>query len=97
MAQRARPRHTERDGHGIGRVPGDKRVVPALIRLRKARKPAELAQRLEERLPPGEGLMYIALVAHVEDQPIPRRVKHAVDGHGQLHHAQIGSQMPARL
>ena len=39
--------------------------------------------------------MRIALVAHVEDQPVPPRVKHPVQGHGELHRPQIGGQVAA--
>ena len=70
-------------------------VVPALVGLGEARKPAELPQRAEQLPPPGQRLMYIALVPHVQHQTIPGSVKHAVDRHGQLHHAQIGCQMSA--
>ena len=58
-------------------------------------KPAFLAQRANALAPAGQDLVGIALVAHVEHQTVLRRVEHPVDGHRQLHHAQIGCQMPA--
>ena len=39
--------------------------------------------------------MDVALVSHVEHQPVARGIKHPVDGHRQFHHAQIRRQMPA--
>ena len=39
--------------------------------------------------------MDVALVSHVEHQPVARGIKHPVDGHCQFHHAQIRRQMPA--
>ena len=47
--------------------------------------------------PAGQNLMGVALMAHVEHQPVSRRVEHAVDGHRQLDRAEVGGQMPARL
>ena len=41
--------------------------------------------------------MDVALVAHVEHQPVPGRIKHPVDGHCQLHCPQVGGQVPAGL
>ena len=37
--------------------------------------------------------MDIALVPHVEDQPVPPGVKDTVEGHGDLHRPQVGGQM----
>ena len=93
--QRPRPRHAQRHSYGIRGVPGHKRVVYALVGLGKARQSAELPQRTEQLPPPGQRLVYIALVSHVQHQPVAGRVVHPVDGHRQLHHTQIGCQMPA--
>ena len=93
--QRPRPRHAQRHRYGIRGVPGHERVVYALVGLGKARQSAELPQRTEQLPPPGQRLVYIALVPHVQHQPVAGRVVHPVDGHRQLHHAQIGCQMPA--
>ena len=41
--------------------------------------------------------MDVALVAHVEDQPVPLRVEDPVDGHRQLHRPQVGGQVPPGL
>ena len=40
--------------------------------------------------------MGIALVPHVENQPVALKVENPVEGHGDLHCAQIGCQMSAR-
>ena len=74
---------------------GDEGVVFALSGLGEAGEAAELPQGVKQRLPAGEGLVDVALVAHVEHQTVLRRVEHPVDGYRQLHHAQIGRQMPA--
>ena len=74
---------------------GDKRVVYALPGLGEAGQAPELPQGIEQLPPPGQGLVDIALVAHVEHQPIHGGVEHPVDGHGKLHHPQIGGQVAA--
>ena len=83
--QRPRPGHAQRHGHGVRRVARHKGVVLALVGLGKARQSAELPQRAEQLPPPGQRLVDIALVSHVEHQPVTGGVKHPVDGHGQLH------------
>ena len=47
------------------------------------------------RRTPGEHLVHVALVGDVEDDFVKRRIEHAVQGHGRLHHAEIRSDMPA--
>ena len=66
---------------------GDKGVVHAFARLGKAGDAAKLTQRGKLLPPPGEDLVTIALVSHVEHQPVAGRIKHAVDRHCQLHRA----------
>ena len=39
--------------------------------------------------------MAVALVSHVEHQAVPVGRKYPVNGHGELHHAQVGGQVPA--
>ena len=62
-----------------------KGVVLALIGLGKARQSAKLPQRAEQLPPPGQRLVDIALVSHVEHQPVTGGVEHPMNGHGQLH------------
>ena len=75
---------------------GDEGVVDALPRLGEAPQAPELPEGAEERPPPRQRLVDVALVAHVEDQPVPVRVEHPVDRHRQLHRAQVRRQMPPR-
>ena len=37
--------------------------------------------------------MHIALMAHIKNKAILRRIKHAMDRHGQFHRAKIRRQM----
>ena len=75
----------------------DKSVMFALIGLGKTGKAPELAERGKQLLPPGQGLVNIALVAHIEHQPVRGGVEHPVDGHRQFHCPQIGGQVSAGL
>ena len=95
MQQRPGPCHAQGHGHGVGGVAGDEGIVGAFPRLGEAGEAAQLAQGAKQLPPPGEGLVDVALVAHVEHQTVLRRVEYPVDGYRQLHHAQIGCQMPA--
>ena len=70
MLQGSRPRHAERDRDGVGSMSRNKSVMLALVRLRKARKPAILTQRIETLFPSGQDLMRVALVSHVKHQPV---------------------------
>src|SRR5262249_10853052 len=47
--------------------------------------------------PAGKHFVYVTLVAHVHDETVTRGVKHAMQRDGQLHHAEVGSEMPAGL
>ena len=74
---------------------GDEGVVFALPGLGEAGEAAELPQGVKQSLPAGEGLVDVALVPHVEHQPVLRCVEDPVDGHRQLHRSQVGGQMAA--
>ena len=95
MAQRPGTGHAQRHGHGVGGVPGKKGIVDALIGLGKAAEAAKLPQCGKQFPPSGQRLVDVALVAHVEQKPVTGRVKHPVNSHRQLHHAQVGGQVPA--
>ena len=94
-----RPRHLPGPGHAqghrhrVGGVSGDEGVVDALPRLGEAGDPAELPQGGHLLPAAGEDLVDVALVAHVEHQPVRPGVEHPVNGHRQLHRAQIGGQV----
>ena len=96
-AQRPGAGHAQRDGYRIGRVPRDGRVMDALRRVWEAAQPAELPERRKRRGPPGQKLVYIALVPHVEHQPVATGIEDPVQRYGQLHRAQIGRQVSAGL
>ena len=72
-----------------------KGVVGAFIGLGKTRQSFKLSQGGKQFPPSGQGLVHIALVPHIEHQPVLLGVKHPVDGHSQLHSSQIGGQMPS--
>ena len=67
-------------GLGLGRVPG---------------QPAALPQRAELRVPAGEQLVHVGLVAGVEDDPVRRRVEDPVQRDGELHHAEVRAEVAA--
>ncbi|MEZ0003412.1 hypothetical protein ABIA18_005209 [Sinorhizobium fredii] len=61
----------------------------------EAGQAAFLAQRADAIAPPGQDLVWIALVADVEDQPVMRRVEDLVDGDRQFDDAEAGAEMAA--
>ena len=73
----------------------DEGVVTALVWLGKAGQAVQLPQGGKQLLPPRQGLVDVALVAHVEHQTVRGGVEHPVDGHGQLHGPQVGGQVAA--
>ena len=87
------PRHTQRHRHRGGSVSRNGAVAGALRGTQKAADAVQLPEGAEAALAPGEHLVHIALVSHIEDEVIPWDGKHPVDGHGQLHRSQIGGQM----
>ena len=91
------PRHSQGHRHRVGGVAGDKGVVDTLPRLGEAGDAPVLAQSGHGLPPPGEHFMGVALVAHVKDQPVHRRVEYPVNRHCQLHRPQVGGQMPPGL
>ena len=67
----------------------------ALVRSGKAADAALGAQGNKIILASGEDLVGIALVTHIKNKAVGRALKHPVHRNGQLHHAQIGGQVPA--
>ena len=61
--------------------------------LGEPRHSSKTAQHGKQRLPPRQGLMHIALMTHIKNKAILRRIKHAMDRHGQFHRAKIRRQM----
>ena len=74
-----------------------KRVIRGLRAFREPADPPALPQTVHLRTAPSQNLVRIALVTHVPDQLVARRVKHRVDRHTQFHHTKAGAQMPTRL
>ena len=81
-------------GAGMRRAKG---VVDALGTLRKARDAAQLAQRVHAVAAAGQDLVRVGLVAHVPHQAVFRGVEDMVQGHGQLHRAQVGAEVATGL
>ena len=78
-------------------MPRDKGIVLCLMRFGKAGDPAELPDRGKCIAPSRNDLVGIALMPHVEDDAVPRRIIHAVERHSQLHGAEVGGQMTSRF
>ena len=94
--QRPRPRHAQRDRHRVRRMPRHKGVAFALARLWKSCDPAVLPQRVKPFHPPGQDLMHIGLMPHIEDQPVTPRIEYRLDRDRRLHDPEIRRQMAAR-
>ena len=60
------------------------RIMSALGRFGKAAQTAVAAQGFKTIAAAGEKLVRIALVPHIPDDPVPRALKGAVQGQGQL-------------
>ena len=90
-----RPGHAQRDGDRRGGVAGHKRIVHALIRLRKPGNAAELPQRGKRFAPSGQDLVHIALMTDVEHESVLFGAIYPVNRNRELHCAEIRRQMPA--
>ena len=71
-------------------------IVFALGALGEAGQSAALAQRADAVAAAGQDLVRIGLMADVPDQPVARGVEHVVQGDGQFHDAEAGTQVAAR-
>src|SRR3974377_1367002 len=69
------------------------RVVFALGTLGEAGKSAALTQGADAVAPASENLMRVGLVPDVPDQLVARRVEHVVQGDGQFHDTEPGTEM----
>ena len=72
-------------------------VVGTLAAAQKPRQAAGLAQRRQTIVAAGENLPGIALVAHVPHDLVAWRVEAVGERHGQLDHAEAGTDVTARL
>ncbi len=91
----ARHRHAERRRERSARVPRPVAIVLALRAQQEPVQPLVLPHRVEPLAAPRENLVHVALVAHVENEFVRRRVKHPVQRDGQLHHPQVRPEVAA--
>ena len=89
------PGHAQRHRHRRGCVARNGTIIGTFGRAQKTADPTELPKGVKSILPPGEHLVHIALVSHVEKDIIFGRIKNTVQSDRDLHHAQIGCQMSA--
>ena len=71
-----------------------KRVAGALLPLREPAHAAVFSQVVKSVLSPGQQLMRVGLMSHIPDQLILREVQRQMERHRQLHHTQVGGEMP---
>ena len=76
---------------------GAEDVVLALVAPQEAGEPAALPERGQPLVAPGQDLPGVALVPHVEQQLVARRVETVRQGHGELDYAQSRADVTARL
>ena len=91
------PGHAKGGGDRRGGVPRREGVVFALLHLGKAAGPSLLAEPLEGLVAPGQQLVGVGLMAHVQHQLVLRGVEDIVYGQRQLHDPQVGGQMAAAV
>ena len=88
-------RHAERGRERRARMARAVGVVRALGAQHKAVQPAGRADGPETLAAAGQHLVYVSLMADVEDKLVNGRVEDIVQGDGQLHHPQVRTQVPA--
>ena len=93
--QIARFGDSERGGKRGSRVSRIVAVVLALRAFGKSRDPAAASQRGKRVGAVGKKFVWIALMPHVKNDLISRKIKNAVQSYGKLHHAEIGREMSA--
>jgi len=90
-------RHAERRREGGAGVARAELVVLAFAAPQESGQPARLPQRGQARVPPGEDLPRIALMADVPDDLVARRFERGAQRHGQLHDPEPRADVAARL
>src|SRR5450756_1144242 len=85
------PRHKEAGCYGKRRrgVSGQECVIRGFIGIHEPADPPTLSERAERLVAAGEKLVRIALVSHVPDQLVCRRIQRHVECNGQLDGSQI--------
>src|SRR5262249_20351782 len=89
--------HAERCGKRRACVARTVAIMFALGAQKKTVESAELAHRMKTIEPPGKHFVDVTLVTHIHDETVTRGVEHAMQRNGQLHNAEVGSEMPTGL
>ena len=89
--------HAERCGKRRACVARAVAIVLAFGAQQKAIEPAELTHGAKSIEPAGKHFMHVALVADVHDETVTRGIEYAMQRNGQLHNAEVGSEVPAGL
>ena len=90
----ARVGEAHRGGERGARVPGAEGIVRPLLAGEETAQTAGLADTVEGwAVAAGEQLVHVALVGHVEDEAVAGRVEDAMQGDGQLNHAEVRSDV----
>src|SRR5215472_7555134 len=71
------------------------RVIGALGAFGEARQASALTQGANAAAPPGQDLVRVGLVTDVPNQPVMRGIEHIMERHGELHHPETGTEVPA--
>ena len=96
-AVKLRPGHTQGGGDGCARVTRSEMIVLGFASPEKFGNAPALPDAIELDPPAREHLVGVALVSHVENQAVPRRIEDVVDGGDEFHRAQAGCQVPPGL
>jgi hypothetical protein len=79
-------------GAGVARAVA---IVRAFGTQHEAVEASRRADRVEPILAAGQQLMHIGLVAYIKEETVVRSAKYAVQRDGELHHSEVGAEMPA--
>ena len=91
--KRSGTRHAQSNGHGTGCMSGNKSIRVTFGRLRETGNTTKLTKMLKIRLAASQQLMDIRLMAYIKHQAVNIRIENGLNGNGQFHRTQIGSQM----
>ena len=78
-------------------MPGDEGIVGALFGVWESADAPELAEGVEGLASAGEYLVTISLMPDVPDDAVVGCVEDVMQGHGQLHGAEAGTEMSGSL
>ena len=89
--------HAQRGRNGRAGVRCAEGVEFAFATLRETGEATQLAKGWHAVTPPGENFVRVSLVPYVPHDPVVGGVEHIVQGHSQLHGAQVGTEVSAGL